>query len=180
MLLMYYYGESTSMSHGRSLLWSTSLLLFSCSVVSDSLWPHGLQHARLPCPSTSPGVPSNSCPSSQWCQPSHPVISFSSCLQSVPGSGSFPMNWLFTSGGQSIGASYHRVKLGKPVFVSLSCMKTFKIKSYQCILLGNEDVIENSWQRWYYQDHILSMFYWNHSTTKTLKRKKKKPSHLLD
>ena len=82
------------------------LLLFSRSVVSDSLWPHGLQHARLPCPSLSPRVCSNSCPLSQWC---HPTISFSvvpfSCLQSFPESRSFPMSQLFTSGGQSIGAS---------------------------------------------------------------------------
>ena len=66
---------------------------FSCSVVSDSLRPYGLQYARLPCPSPTPGVCSNSCPSSQWCHPtfSSSVISFSSCLQSFPASGSFPM-----------------------------------------------------------------------------------------
>ena len=97
------------------------------------------------------------------------VVPFSSCLQSFPASGSFPMNWLFTSGGQSTGASYDQVKLGKPVFTSLVCMKTFKIKSYQYILLGNEDFIENNRQRWYYQDHILSVFYRNHSTTKRVK-----------
>ena len=83
------------------------LLLFSCSVVSDSLRPHGLQHARLPCPSLSPRVCSNSCPLSRWC---HPTISssgvpFSSYLLSSPASGSFLMSRLFTSGGQSIGAS---------------------------------------------------------------------------
>ena len=83
------------------------LLLFSLSVVSDSLWPHGLQHARLPCPSPSPGACSNSCPSNQWCYPTilSSVVPFSSCLQSFPASGSFPMSWLFTSRGQSIGAS---------------------------------------------------------------------------
>ena len=79
-----------------------------CSVVrSDSLQPHGLQHARLPCPSPTPGAYSNSCPSSQWCQPiiSSSVLPFS-CLQSFPASGSFPMSWLFaSSGGQSIGVS---------------------------------------------------------------------------
>ena len=83
------------------------LLLFCHYVVSDSLWPHGLQHARLPCPSLSPGIDSNSCPLSQWC---HPTISscvspFSFCLQSFPASEPFPMSQLFTSGGQSIGAS---------------------------------------------------------------------------
>ena len=65
---------------------------FSCSVVSDSLRPYGLQYARLPCPSPTPGACSNSCPSSQWCHPtfSSSVIPFSSCLQSFPASGSFP------------------------------------------------------------------------------------------
>ena len=82
------------------------LLLFSHSVVSDSLSPYGLQHARLPCPSLSTRACSNSCPLSQWChQPSHPLSSPSSCLQSFPASGSFLMSWLFTSGGQNIGAS---------------------------------------------------------------------------
>ena len=80
---------------------------FSCSVVSDLLWPHGLQHARPPCPSPTPRVYSNSCPLSQWCLPtiSHSVVPFSSCLQSFPASGSFQMNQFFASGGQSIGVS---------------------------------------------------------------------------
>ena len=75
--------------------------------MSDSLWPHRLQHARLPCPSSFPGACSNSCPLSQWCHPtiSSSVVPFSSRLQSFPASGSFPMSQLFTSGGQSIGAS---------------------------------------------------------------------------
>ena len=66
---------------------------FSCSVLSDSLWPHGLQHARLPCPSPTPRVYSNPCPLSRWCHPtiSSSVAPFSSCLQSFPVSGSFPM-----------------------------------------------------------------------------------------
>ena len=83
------------------------LLLFSYSVVSDSLRPHGLQHARPPCPSLSPGVCSNSRPLSQWCHPtiSSSVIPFSSRLQSFPASGSFPVSQLFTSGGHSIRAS---------------------------------------------------------------------------
>ena len=80
---------------------------FSHSVMSDSLWSHGLQHARLPCPSPTPGAYSNSCPSSQWCHPtiSCSVIPFSSCPQSLPASGSFPMSQFFASGGQSIGVS---------------------------------------------------------------------------
>ena len=80
---------------------------FSHSVVSDFLWPHGLQHARLPCPSPTPRVSSNSCPMSRWGHPtiSSSVVPFASCPQSFPVSGSFPMSQLFTSGGQSIGAS---------------------------------------------------------------------------
>ena len=79
---------------------------FSRSVVSDSLGPHESQHARPPCPSPIPEVHPNSCPSSRWCHPaiSSSVIS-SSCPQSLPGSGSFPMSQLFAWGGQSIGVS---------------------------------------------------------------------------
>ena len=84
-----------------------ALLLFSHAIVSDSLRLHGLQHARLPCPSLSPRICSNSCPFSQWCHPtiSSSVVPFSSCPQSFPASGSFPMSWFFTSGGQSNRAS---------------------------------------------------------------------------
>ena len=81
--------------------------LFSRSLVSRSLWPHGLQYARPLCPSTSPRACSNSCPLSQWCHPtvSSSVIPFSSCLQSFLASGSFPVSEFFASGGQSIRAS---------------------------------------------------------------------------
>ena len=80
---------------------------FSRSVMSDSLWPHGLQQARLPCLSPTLRVYSNSCPSSRWCHPtiSSSVVPFSSYLQSFPELGSFPMSQFFTSSGQSIGAS---------------------------------------------------------------------------
>ena len=80
---------------------------FSRSVVSDSLRPHGLQHARPPCPSPTPRVYSNSCPLSRWCHPTIPssVIPFSSCPQSFPASGSFQMSQFFASGGQNIGVS---------------------------------------------------------------------------
>ena len=86
---------------------SLSLFLFSCSVMSNSLQPHGLQHARLPCPSPSPGACLNSCPLSQWCHPTilSSVVLFSSCLLSFTASGSFPLSWFFSSGGQSIEAS---------------------------------------------------------------------------
>ena len=75
--------------------------------MSQSLRPHGLQHTWLPCPLPTPGACSNSCPSSQWCHPtiSSSAIPFSSCLQSFPASGSFPVTQFFASGGQSIGAS---------------------------------------------------------------------------
>ena len=84
-----------------------SSVQFSCSVVSDSLWPQGLQHARPPCASPTPRACSNSYPSSRWCHPtiSSSVISFSSCPQSCPASGSFQVSQFFTSGGQSIGVS---------------------------------------------------------------------------
>ena len=78
---------------------------FSHAVMSDSLRPHELQHTRPPCPSPTPRVYSNSCPTSQWCHPniSSSVVPFSSCPQSLPASGSFPMSQIFAWGGQSIG-----------------------------------------------------------------------------
>ena len=97
--------------HTFGLLRTITLLPFSLLVISDSLQPHGLQPTRLLCPSPSPRACSNSCPLSQPSQLptiSLPVVPFSSCLQSSPAPGSFPMSWLFTSGGQSIGASASR------------------------------------------------------------------------
>ena len=84
-----------------------SSVQFSPSFVSDSLRPHGLQHSRLPCSSPTPRAYWNSCPLSRWCHPtiSSSVVPFSSCLQSFPAPGSFPMSHFFTSGGQSIGVS---------------------------------------------------------------------------
>ena len=83
------------------------LVQFRGSVMSDSLWPHGLQHVRLPCPSPTPGACTNSCASSQWCHPiiSSSVLPFSSCPQSFPASGSFPMSQFFASEHHGIGAS---------------------------------------------------------------------------
>ena len=85
----------------------TYLCVFSVTQSWSTLQPHGLQHARLPCPSLYPGVFSNSCPLSWWCHStiSSSVSRFSSCLQSFPASGSFPVGWLFTSGSQRIGVS---------------------------------------------------------------------------
>ena len=84
-----------------------SSVQFSCSVMSNTLWPHGLQHARTPCPSSTPGVYPNSCPLSRWCHPaiSSSVVSVSSCTQSFLASESFTISQLFTWGGQSIGVS---------------------------------------------------------------------------
>ena len=85
----------------------TSSVQFSSSVVSDSLWPHGLHHTKLPCLSPTHGVYSDSCPSSRWCHPtiSFSVVPFSSRLQAFPASGSFQMSQFFKSGGQSTGVS---------------------------------------------------------------------------
>ena len=84
-----------------------SSVQFSHSVVSNSLWPHGLQYVRPPCPSPAPRVDSNSRPLNQWCHQtiSFSVVPFSSCLQSFPASGYFPMSQLFASSGPSIGVS---------------------------------------------------------------------------
>ena len=99
--------------HTQQNAWGTFIhknewtIQFSRSVESDSLRPHESQHARPPCPSPTPGVYSNPCPSSWWCHPifSSSVIPFPSCPQSLPASGSFPMSQLFTWGGQSTGVS---------------------------------------------------------------------------
>ena len=100
-------SETLSLSLFILALDSHPSVQFSLSVVSDSLWPHESQHARPPCSSQTPGVCSNSCPSSRWCHPtiSSSVVPFSSCPQSLPASGSFPKSQLFAWGGQSIGVS---------------------------------------------------------------------------
>ena len=94
------FSSVQSLSHVR-------LFVTPWTAARQALWPHGLQHTRLPCPSTTPGAYSNSCPSSWWCHPtiSCSVVPFSSHLQSFPASGSFPMSQFFASGGQSIRAS---------------------------------------------------------------------------
>ena len=96
---LYFAQITTKKSHNKS------SAQFSCSVVSDSLGPKGLQHIRLP--SQTPGACSNSCLLSQWCHPtiSSSAVPYSFCLQSIPASGSFQMSQFFTSGGQNIGVS---------------------------------------------------------------------------
>ena len=95
------------MEKGWAYLTKPSSVQVSCSVMSNSLQPHGIQQARLPCSSPNPGAYSNSCPLAQWCHPtiSSSVVPFFSRLQSFPASGSFQISQFFTSGGQSIGAS---------------------------------------------------------------------------
>ena len=104
------HQASLSIANFQSFLFNTereSLVQFGCSVMFDSLRPHGLQHTRLPCSSPTLGSCSNSCSLNQWCHPtiSSSVIPFSSCLQSFPASGFFQMSQFFASGGQSIGVS---------------------------------------------------------------------------
>ena len=98
-----YYSNQLQIIKGT---YNLLLLLFRCSVMSNTLQPHELQHTRLPCPSPFPGVCSNSCPLSQWCHPTisscHPLLLLPSVF---PASESYLMRWLFTSCGQSIGAS---------------------------------------------------------------------------
>ena len=92
---------------GCPIRWHISLVQFSRSVMSDSLWPHEPQYARPPCPSPTPRVHPNPCPLSQWCHPtiSSSVVPFSSCPQSFPALGSFQKSQFFASGGQSTGVS---------------------------------------------------------------------------
>ena len=104
-IFIYGWLDKEAMVHIYNGIFSS--VQFSHSVMSDSLWPHGLQHARLSCPSPTPGAHSNSCPLSKWFHPtiSSSVTPFSSHLQSFPAPGSFQMSQLFAWGGQSIGVS---------------------------------------------------------------------------
>ena len=164
-------------------MFTYSLLLFSHSVVNNSLWSHGLQHTRLPCPSPSPGACSKSCPLSQWC---HPTISssvvasppafnlsqpqglfqwvgrFTSCLQSFPASGSFPMSWLFASDGQSIGAS-------ASALVLLMNIQGFSFRIGQLVLLANQGTLKSLLQNHSSKASILwcSVFIMSNSHTCT-------------
>ena len=126
---------------------------FSHSVVSNSLRPHGLQHARLPCPSPTPGACSNSCPSSPWCHPIIPssAVPFASLLQSFPASGSFPMSQFFASGNQSIGVSasasvlpkniQNRFPLGLTGWISLQSKRLSRVFSNTPVQSINSSVL---------------------------------------
>ena len=106
-VLFLLYIKVTSWVKKYKLLASLSSVQFNHSVMSDSLWLHGLKHARPPCPLSTPRAYSNSCPLSRWYHPtiSSSAIPFSSCLQSFPATGSFPMSQFLLSGGQSTGVS---------------------------------------------------------------------------
>ena len=128
-------GLSPGLLHCMQMLYSLTYQ-FSGSVMSNSLRPHRLQHARLPCPSPTPRAYSNSCPLSWWCQPtiSSFVVPFSSCLQSFPASGYFPMSQFFTSGGQNIGKPQlwlHRPLSAKWCLCFLICYTGFSWHSFQ-------------------------------------------------
>ena len=126
-----------------------SSIQFNCSVVSDSLQPHESQHARPPSPSPTPRFYSNSCPSSRWCHPaiSSSVVPFSSCPQSRPTSGSFPVSQLFTSGGQSTGISASASvlpmntqdwsPLGWAGWISLQSKGLSRVFSKSCLVVSN-------------------------------------------
>ena len=120
------------------------LVWFSHSVMSDSLWPRELQHARFPCPSPSPGACSNSCPLSQWC---HQTISSSvvpfSCLQSFKALGSFPMSWLFASGGPNIGASASVFPVNIQGWFPLGWTGLLSLQSKEKNIRGNNWSIRN-------------------------------------
>ena len=106
-LSIYLYDISLHLFRPCLICFAMLSIQFSHSVMSDSLRPHGLMHARPPCPSPTPRAYSNSCPLTQWCHPtiSSSVVPFSSSPQSFPASGSFPMSQFFALGGQSIGVS---------------------------------------------------------------------------
>ena len=109
---------------------------FSCSVVSDYLWPHESQHARPPCPSPTPGVHPDSRPSSQWCHPaiSSSVIPFSSCPQSLPASESFTMSQLFAWGGQSTSYLKWLILFSSPLLPLYSSFQYFWVPTMDQVL----------------------------------------------
>ena len=134
-------------------------MLFSLSIMSNSLQPHGLHHARLPCPSLCPGICSNSCPLSQWCHPtiSSSITPFSSCPWSFPASESFLMSQLFASGGQSIRASASVLPMNIQGFfpleltglislLSKGLSRVFSSTTVQNIDI-NEPLINSTWRR---------------------------------
>ena len=145
---------------------------FSNSVVSDSLWPHGLQYTRPPCSSLTPKVYSNSCPSSQWCHPtiSSSVVPFSSCLQSFPASGNFQVSQFFASGDQSIGvlALVSVLPINLQDWLPLGWTGLFSLQSKGLSRVFSNTTVQNhqffSTQLFYSPTLICTHDYWkNHS-----------------
>ena len=132
---------------------------FSLSVESDSLQPQGLQHARLPCPSPTPRACSNSCPLSRWCHPtiSSSVIPFSSCLQSFPASGSFPMSQFFSSGGQSTGASASVLSMNFQDWFPLGWTSWISLQSKRLSRLFSNTTVQK------HQFFSAQLFLWSNS-----------------
>ena len=141
---------------------------FCCSVIQSYLILCNPKDTRLPCPSPSPGVCSNSCPLSWWCHPtiSSSIVPFSSCLQSFPASGSFPMDWFFASGGQSIGASASASVL--PMNIPRYIPRTNKnIYSWKYLYMNIESSIIHNGQKveiiqrsisWWVEECIYKMY----------------------
>ena len=129
---------------------------FSHSVVSNSLPPHESQHARPPCPSPTPGVYSNSCPSSLWCHLAilSSVVPFSFCPQSLPASGSFPMSQLFTWGGQVYPTAKKKKKRTRHSNYSINIFKLINQSMEKALHLEFEDLGLNS-------DWLLSLYLWS-------------------
>ena len=129
--------------------------------MSDSLQPHGLQHARPPCPSPTPGVYSHSCPLSWWCHPtiSSSVIPFSSCLQSFPASGSLQMSQFFTSGGQSIGVSASTSDLPMNIqdWYPLGCSGWISLQSKGLSRVFSNTTVQKQNQLY---EYIYPLFFW--------------------
>ena len=152
---------------------------FSHSVVSDSLQPHEQQHTRLSCPSPTPGACSNSCPLSQWCHTiSSSVIPFSSCLQSFPASGSFPMSLFFTSGGQSmvflkkiislknpgwswVGKKYDIPQAFYSFFNILTLRISFPVRSENGLSLVGHQKMDETKAAYITGFHALRITFWN-------------------
>ena len=130
--------------------------------MSDSLQPHGLQHARPPCPSPIPGVYSNSCPLTQWCHPtiSSSVIPFSPCLQSFPASGSFPMSQFFASGGQSISASASVLPMNIQDWFPLGWTGWISLQSKGLARVFSNTTVQKHWSRTLFSRCRECLLFW--------------------
>ena len=136
--------------------------------MSGSLRPHGSQHARPPCPSPTPGVYSNLCPLSQWCHPtiSSCVVPFSSCLQSFPASGAFPVSRLFTSGGQSIGVSASVLPMNIQDWFPLRLIGLISLQSKGLSKVFSNTTfksVNSSALSFFYENELVFIFMWSYA-----------------